>query len=318
MAVILRHRLDAWLSRHHGVVDTKAMRAMGHTSAQVRWLVSSGSMITMARGLYRSAAHPESELQLMVGACLIQPKAAAALTSAGRLFGFREMTDPRVHILLPHGARLDLPGVTIHRCRQIDPVDITGRRPDGIRLTSPPRTLFDSAAILGTDRTESVIEQALAEHRCTLKTLMATAARLYHARRPGADVFIGVLDGRPAWRRAARSELERMARRAIAAKGLPEPQVNMPYRLQNGRPIEIDLAWPEWRTAVEVDHRFWHDVPLQSVRDKRRDRKLAREGWQTVRFPEREIAECLDELVEDLAVILVERGWTAPAASMGA
>ncbi|MFP3906755.1 MAG: type IV toxin-antitoxin system AbiEi family antitoxin domain-containing protein [Acidimicrobiales bacterium] len=318
MAVALRRRLDTWLSSHHGVVDAKTMRAMGHTSAQIRWLVRSGAMITMARGLYRSAAHAESELQLMVGACLIQPKAAVALISAGRLLGFREMTDPGVHILVPHGARLDLPGARVHRCRQIDPVDITGRRSDGIRLTSPPRTLFDSAAILGTDRTESVIEQALAERRCTLNTLMATAARLYHARRPGADVFVGVLDARPSWRRAVRSELERRVRQAIAAKGVPEPEVNMPYRLQNGRRIEIDLAWPEWRTAVEVDHRFWHDVPLQSVRDKRRDRKLAREGWQTVRFPEREIAECLDELVEDLAAILVERGWTAPAAPMGA
>lgn len=318
MAVTSRQRLNAWLSRHHGVVDAPTMQAIGFTYARIRVLVGSGELIPMARGLYRSAAHEESDLQLMVGACLIQPNAAVGFTSAGRLLGFRAMTDPGVHILVPHGSRLNLDGVTIHRCRRIDPVDITGERSDGIRLTSPPRTLFDSALMLGKDRTESVIEQALAEHRCRLVTLMSTAARLYHPRRPGADVFVAVLDARPVWRRAARSELERRVHKAIEAEGLPEPVVNMPYILQNGRRIEIDLAWPEWKTAVEVDHRFWHDVPLQSVRDKRRDRKLAREGWQTVRFPEREIAECLEELVQDLAAILVERGCTPVHAPMGA
>jgi very-short-patch-repair endonuclease len=318
MAASLRQRLNGWLSTHHGVVTTGAMRTMGFGYGQIRHLIDSGELIPLTRGLYRSAGHPESELQLMSGACLLQPAAVVGFTTAGRHLGFRGMSDPMVHVLVPHDARLDLPGVATHRCRRIDPVDIIRQRSDGIRLTTPQRTLFDAAALIGVDATESAIEQALAERRCNLELLMATAARLHHPRRPGGDIFVSVLDLRPRWRRAARSQLERRVRQAIEAEGLPDPQVNMPYTLQNGERLEIDLAWPEWKTAVEVDHRFWHDQPIRSVRDKRRDRKLGREGWFTVRFTEREIAEALDELVTDLADILAERGCTAIGAPMGA
>ena len=38
------------------------------------------------------------------------------------------------------------PDVVIHRSHRIDPVDVVDR-PDGIRVTSPPRTVFDLAAI---------------------------------------------------------------------------------------------------------------------------------------------------------------------------
>ena len=72
------------------------------------------------------------------------------------------MTDPRIHVLVPHGRSPEMEGVVVHRCRRIDPVDIV-ERADGIRLTSPPRTIFDSADMIGADATASVLEQLLNE-----------------------------------------------------------------------------------------------------------------------------------------------------------
>jgi hypothetical protein len=303
---------DRWMVDHHGVICTSNFIELGFTRDQARHIVARERLVPMATGTFRDPSHPPGRLQLMVAACLRQPAAAVCSTSAGQEYGIRGMRDPQVRVLLPYGMRLDLPGVATQRCRQIDPVDITGRRADGIRLTSPPRTLVDSAPLVGFDRTLSAVEQVVHEGRCTVTTLLSTANRLFHPRRPGSVVVRKVLLAREAWRGVARSDLEVRVISAIRKAGLPTPEVNMPFVLANGERIVIDLAWPLLNVAVEVDHPFWHDGVVESARDKRRDRKLVLEGWQPVRFPELEIERALDELIGDLGQILAARGSVAP------
>ncbi len=305
---------DRWMVEHHGVISRRVlMTTMGLTSRQVVRLVSTERLVPMLPGVFRSPAHPDDRLRLMVAACLYHPDVAVGFTTAGQEWRFRAMTDPRVHLLVPHGVNIEVPGAVVHRCRRIDPVDIALPRADGVRLTSPPRTLFDAAGIIGIARTASAIEQALAENRCTLATLLATDRRLNHPRRPGSSVFRRVLLSRPAWRGTARSDLEMVVLAAIRDHGLPTPMVNMRYVLHTGEVIYIDLAWPELKVAAEVDHPFWHDGAAESARDKRRDRKLAADGWLTPRLPEVDIDHNLPELMDDLLRILMVRGYQ-PAA----
>jgi len=304
-----RRALDDWLSGHAGVVSRPALRSMGFSSSAAARLLDGGRFEQVVRGVYRSRAFPMGRTQLMVAACLHVPDGAIGFTTAGQLLGYRRMSDRRIHLLVPHGSSPKIPGVVVHRCRRIDPIDLAARRKDGIRLTSPPRTLHDAASIIGADGTESVIEQALAEQWCTIETLMATSRRLYHGNRPGSAVFERVIASRPAWRGTARSDLEREVRAAIAEAGLPAPEVNLKMVLPSGDPIEIDLAWPHWRIAVEVDHPFWHDLSTAIARDKRRDRKLQALGWTTPRLTQHDVEHGLDDAVADLREILLLRGW---------
>lgn len=306
--------LHAWLPSHHGVVTGRNLPHLGLTHGDVRSLVRAGHLVVVRRGIYRSAHVAFDRPQIMAAACLANPHVAVAFTTAGQEWGFRGMADDRIHLLAPHGSSPDLPGVVLHRCRQIDPVDLVAPRPDGIRLTSPPRTLFDSASHLTDDATASAIEQAIAEHRCTIGTLMATSARLSHPNRPGARRFQAVLLGRPTLRGAARSELERIVRAAIEAAGLPEPLVNSWVRLSTGEMVQIDLAWPEWWVAVEVDHPFWHDREAEAARDKRRDRKLAVDGWLPLRVSQTDVDRRLADAVGDIGRVLVRQGWEGVAA----
>jgi len=304
-----RSALDTWLSNHHGVVSHRVLESFGYSRWAISRLVSAGRLEPMARSIYRSPTHPLGRLQRLVAACLLVPEGAVGYTTAGQEWGLRRMSDPRVHLLVPHGSSPTIDGVVIHRCRRIDPVDLTARRPDGVRLTSPPRTLFDAASIIGVDGTESAIEQALDERRCTIGTLMATSRRLHHGNRPGAAVFEQVLTSRPMWRGLAKSELERTLRKAVAQAGLPAPQVNWPFQLSPTEPIVIDLAWAPWRIAGEVDHPFWHDRDVEIRRDKRRDRKLQAMGWATPRLTQHDIDHELDASIDDLVAIFVQRGW---------
>jgi hypothetical protein len=303
---------DRWMVDHHGVITLANFAELGFTRRQAQRIIAAERLVPMAAGVYRSPAHRLGRLQLMVAACLRQPQAAIASTTAGQELGIRGMKDPHVRVLVPHGARLALPGVVAQLCRGIDPVDITTRRRDGVRLTSPPRTLVDAAAVVGLRSTVSAIEHVLHERRCTLNTLLNTANRLFHPRRQGSVVIRQALRSRAEWRGIARSDLELRVIEAIIARGLPLPEVNMRFVLTNGERIVIDLAWPQWRVAVEVDHPFWHDGVVEAARDKRRDRKLVMAGWQPVRLPELEIDHALDELLDDLAQILLSRGWPGP------
>jgi hypothetical protein len=303
---------DRWMADHHGVITVASFIELGFTRSQAQRIIAGERLVALGPGVYRSPAHPPGRLQLMVAACLRQPDASIASTTAGQVYGIRGMKDARVHVLVPHGARLALPGVTVRRSRLVEPVDITTRRRDGVRLTSPPRTLVDAAAVIGPRRTLSAMEQVLHERRCTLNTLLDTANRLFHPRRPGSVIVRQALRSRAEWRGVARSDLELRVIEAIVAGRLPAPEVNMRFVLPNGEPIVIDLAWPRWRVAVEVDHPFWHDGVEAAARDKRRDRKLILAGWQPVRFPELEIDCALAELIDDLAQILLARGCPVP------
>jgi hypothetical protein len=301
--------LHDWLRRHHGVVSRGVLEDLGFSPRSIRRLVSNGHLEPAGRGIYRAPAQPWGREQLMVAACLHVPGGAIGFTTAGQEYGFRGMTDRRVHLLVPHGCSPHVEDVVVHRCRRIDPVDLTSRRADGITLTSPPRTLHDAAAIVGVGGTESAIEQALLERRSTIETLMSTSRRLHHGNRPGSKVFEAVIGSRPVWRNAARSDLELRVRQAIEWAGLPEPDVNLPFVLPSGEAIEIDLAWPALTTAVEVDHPFWHDGSKESSRDKRRDRKLQAIGWATPRLTKEDVDFELDDAIGDLKEVLLRRGW---------
>ncbi len=297
------------MARQNGVASLEQLADAGLERSAVHRMVRRRELAQLCPGVYMSTAYSAGPMQMMTAACLRNPRAAIAFTTAGRLWGLRGMKDDGIHVIVPHGCSPELPGLVVHRCRRVDPVDVAARRVDGIALTSPPRTAFDAAALIGADATESVIEQLLSEQRCTFDTLMRTMERLYHPRRPGALVTRAVLLGRPAWRGAARSELERRFRAAIEANGLPQPFVNHAVVLADGSRVEVDLAWPAWRVAGEVDHPFWHDGRAESRRDKRRDRKLGAVAWQSVRFTDWDIEHGMEEALADLRAILIARGW---------
>jgi hypothetical protein len=305
-----RQALDAWLLRHRGTVTAARLLDLGVTPDEARYLRRSGHLVPLFPGTYRCASHPETEAQRLAAICAHNPAAVIGATTASRHFGVRGMQDGLIHVLSPHGSSPQLPGVVVHRTRQLEDVDVCLPDDDGVRFSSPARALLDASAMITAEAVESAIEQLLLEQTCTLTTLIRTASRLYHPRRPGSRLFRDVLMARPPWRNAARSELERRFRDAVERCGLPAPEVNHKVMLSDGTVLELDLAWPIWRVDAEIDHPFWHDRTTDIRRDKRRDRKGAVDGWLTVRFTDVDVTTDLATSLEDLTAILRSRGWT--------
>src|SRR6478672_10802112 len=104
----------------------------------------------------------------------------------------------RLHIQISGQNHRRLRNVVIHRTYRVDPEDVVEQL-DGIRYTSPPRTVFDLASMLTDERLESVIEQVLHDGLATMPTLLATADRLRQRGRRGSARMGRVIASRPAW-----------------------------------------------------------------------------------------------------------------------
>jgi len=266
-------------------------------------MVSAGELTTMLPGVFLSSQWPCKREQALAAVCARNPAALIGLTTAGQLWGLRRMGDPRIHVLIPHGHSPEIEDVVVHRCRRVDAIDIV-ERADGIRLTSPPRTLFDSADMLGLEATTSVLEQLLDEQRLTFGTVADTLERLYHPRRPGSSTMLAVIRSRSEWRATLQSDLEVRVLDEISRQKLPPPEPQFRMALPDNRQVIIDFAWPEVRLAVEVDHPAWHAGARPSHRDKSRDRKLATIGWTSARITDIDVTTGLPEAVADIGAII--------------
>jgi very-short-patch-repair endonuclease len=220
------------------------------------------------------------------------------------VWGLRRLgPDRRLHVTLPGRTKRLVPGAVVHFSHRIDAVDVV-ERPDGVRVTSPPRTAFDLAWWLSDDRLASVIEQLVHDQRCTIPTLFATGRRLRASGRNGSDRFGRVLQSRPAWLRPVGSDLELRFERAVIAAGLAQPIRQHPIVLPDGHVIHADFYWPDAREVVEVDHITWHGGKLDLTYDKQRDRQLRRLGIHVTRVTDSEIGANMVRVIDDLRAIL--------------
>lgn len=307
---IWRSPVDDWFRTHQGVISLPQLRLLGCSPSTVQRMVARGELIPLLPGVFRSAQWPQSELQWLAAACARNPLAAVAFTTAGRLWGYRRVDDQRLHLLVPHGSTPLMQPFVVHRCRRIDAVDIV-ERPDGIRLTSPPRTLFDSADLLGLAASRSVLEQILNERMCTIDTVVDTFVRLGHPNRPGTHTMRAVLGSRPKWRRALQSDLEFRVLEVIEQMGLPTPEPQCPVRLADGRVIHLDFGWPAWRVGLEIDDPAWHDGVQERHNDMGRDRKAAVVGWHVLRASRIDVGGALADAIGDVDGVIRRRRLAA-------
>ena len=301
-----RVALNDRFSNQSGVINTQQLFELGVSPKTKERLVARGEIIRVLPGVYRSGAWPMGRDQLKVAACLRNPLATLAFTTAGQEWGLRRMTDPRVHVLVPHGVSPELDGIVVHRCRRIDPVDVVDRG-NGLRVTSVARTLFDVGGIVGVGRLRSAVENALDKEIVNFEDISDAVQRLYHRRRPGSLQIRSVMNSRSDWSAAVQSDLELKVLVAMDRAGIPKPDLQFVLRLADGSIIRFDFAWPEIQVALEVDHSFWHSGSGESTKDKNRDRKAAALGWLTVRMTDDDVRFDMNAAMTEISTIIDRR-----------
>lgn len=291
--------------RLHLVTDDEVQR-LGLSDRTIRRRVEAGQLHRVLPGVLSTNAGPFDVPQRELALCLSIPDAVLSHTSAAGYWKIRRVPKDRVDVTVPQSTRVEDHRAVVHYSNRLPDhhvVDLV----DGGRVTSVARTVFDLGGVLDEQGHLSVIEDVRNRGICT----DAELGEVYH------DLCGRGRRGSAAWQRLAElteraarptmSELELAFQEALIAAGLPDAVQQHPVTLPNGRTVYLDLAYPDCRLDIEIDHSEWHATATAVEQDKARDLGLALLGWERLRFTDRAIERRLRVCVAMVAAVLDAR-----------
>ena len=180
-----------------------------------------------------------------------------------------------VDVTVPTRVGRSRKGITLHRSRVLPASEVTTHR--GIPITTPARTLLDTAPHLSRRQLERALDEA--EHLQLLDPGSLTSVVQRNTGHHGTGRLAKTIAGHEAGSTLTRSELEERFLDLCAASAIERPRVNT----RVGR-FEVDFLWPEQRLVVEVDGHASHGTRAAFERDRARDADLTAAGYRVVRF----------------------------------
>jgi hypothetical protein len=282
------------------------LRKLGLSSGAVARLVRSRLLTPIYRGVYTVVPGPISDERRILAACLAAPGAVVSHQSAAAHWHLRRA--PRgsldVTVLAPRQVRLA--GVRVHRVLSLDEQDAV-LYANGLRITTPARTLFDLAAIVSPDVLASAMQDALNRRLCSPWALTEVGERMMRQGRAGTGLFRQLIASRPATIPAVGSDAELLLAEALEASGMPPLTRQFEVPLPGAFTVRLDLAVPADRFGIEVDDPEWHanDVALQ--RDHGRDLMLRAEDWDIVRVTTGDVYQRIRSTAGAVAAIYFRR-----------
>ncbi|TBL29226.1 hypothetical protein EYA84_24775 [Verrucosispora sp. SN26_14.1] len=243
-----------------------------------------------------------------VGRWLIPSAGAIAGRSAAALYGCAEVAaDEPVDVVVPRGVRVGvIAGLRIRR-GPIDPGDILDRA--GTSVTSPERTCWDLALWLDLVEAVVVIDVLLARRLADASTLRGYA--LARAGRRGWRAMLRAVDLAGA---GAESPQESRTRVRLVLAGLPRPRTQWVVSDRGRFVARLDLAWPDYRVAVEYDG-LWHADPEQLHSDRRRLNRLVGRDWIILHVTAKRLRADFEGFVAEVQAALRARGAVPPSFS---
>ncbi|WFE62626.1 hypothetical protein [Micromonospora sp. WMMD714] len=175
--------------------------------------------------------------------------------------------------------------------------------PSSTPRSSPALAAWETAAWLEPVRAVGIVDSLLGSG-LTSPAALSEIARRFADRRGGrrARRVFDLADP------AAQSPPESHLRVRLVLAGLPRPVAQHPARLPSGLFLHPDLAWPEFRVAMEYDG-HWHTDPDQLHRDRRRLNQLVAAGWIVLHVTSRRLTDDFPGVVREVRTVLAQRGW---------
>lgn len=291
-----------------GVVAHSQVLATGLTPKQLKRCLSNREIVRVHEGVYRVAGAPKTEMQDLWAAALAGgPRAAVSRRSAARMWSLRNVWPGTLpEITVPTDWPLDLSEVVVHRSDNLAKPDVV-KRTDGLRITSPARTLLDIGSTVGAMAAESACIDALHRGLVTYRKLVDVYARVGGKGRPGSAAMRQFLGGSPEGVAAIESELEVRLWQLIRECGLPRPVPQFWVTVEESR-FRLDFAYPDHKIAIELDGKADHAGPLAMKRDRRRSALLRKDGWTLRRYGWGEVVGRPQDVAAQLLPIFGSKG----------
>ncbi|OLM15861.1 hypothetical protein Ae707Ps1_0119c [Pseudonocardia sp. Ae707_Ps1] len=301
--------LDTLRPDRAGLLRRDTLLATGHGPDEIDRLVRTGALLVVRRGVYRlpDGTTPSPAGMHVLRARGVEPGLAAGAAfshvTAGLLFRLPFWSVPltRLHLTRDRrgGGRVRA-GTHVH-CAPLPETDVV--EIDGLRVTSPARTVADLARTLSAERALVTLDAAL--HRYRIRDPgepPPPGATTAEEIRAAIDRFAGRRGAPPARRvlsladDLSESPGESRSRYRMHVAGLPVPvtQWQVP-----GLPYRTDFAWPDAGVVGEFDGRTKYgrglrpgdDVEEILWEEKRREDRIRECGLVVVRWIWSEIAD---------------------------
>lgn len=279
--------------------------ALGLAKSTLQRRVESGVFVRVGKGML---ALPGTATRSDIGmrAALRLLNGVVSHQSAARIHGFEAIPDSPPSITVSHRSSYSFPGVVVHQ--STDLLEEYVQEIDGIRVTTPARTLVDLAKIFGPRRLERVIEHALVTGKVDVEEFIDLVTALSRKGKRGMKKLHKIIDERLMGTAVSDTELERVLYQLIDDAGLPRPmrQFHAPWlKSLNGR---VDFAYEDEEIVIEADSRRWHLTFDAFEVDKIRDNAAQIAGWIVLRVTWRMINEEPSEVVGTIREALEVRG----------
>jgi len=267
--------------RGHGVAGRAELLAAGVSRDQIKRSLAAGRLRPMLPGVYavgHAAVSREGWCRAALLAC--GDDSVLGHRTAAHLWSFRHGDLFPLSVIVPRNGGRKQHAIAARRMRlpRSDWMVL-----DGLRVTTPARTIADMAGELSPREMRRLVERAQDLKRFDPDRIEAVLER--NPRRRGCRPLLHLIALLQPDADGTRSHLERLFLALIRRAGLPKPEVNVEIE---GR--QRDFVWRKQRLVVEVDGYAYHSSREAMRRDRRRDRHLTAALWRPARFTYEEVA----------------------------
>jgi hypothetical protein len=280
--------------RQYGIITRTQLLALGLWDAAISYRVKSGRLHRVHTGVYAVGIPATKPLQRAAAAVLAcGPTAALSHESAMVLWGLWRRWPRTMEVSVT--SRRSPTGITVHHPTTLAPRDI--KTQEGIRVTSPARTLLDIARRLTPKSLTRAVNNALSSPWLTEAQLAELIQR--NPTHPSTRLLAPFVDDHQG---LTRSELEDAFKEFCAAYGLPMPKLN---HMLNG--YIVDAYFETEQLIVELDSWTFHSSRRAFETDRTRDADALTRGIPTVRITHERLSNRPDHEAERLTRILEAR-----------
>jgi very-short-patch-repair endonuclease len=289
-------RIAELAQRQGGHVTTRQLFALGLDANAIKYRARVGRLIAVHHGVYAVGHLPSNPIDQAKGVVLAGgPRVALGLGSAAAFWGAQRQWSFPLELISATDRRLA--GVKVHRSKNLLRRDI--RTVDGLRVTSPARTVLDIAPRLSAKQLTRAVNDLRHARKLTLNQLRDVVAR--NPRHAGAPLLRPLIEA--GQREPTRSELEDCFLSLVARHRLPKPEVNV-----HVAGYRVDAYFRDHQLVVELDGWLTHQTRQAFTRDRRQDAEiLAKTGIPTVRLTYDQTTRHATRTATELRTILAAR-----------
>ncbi len=230
--------------------------------------------------MYRVAIASRATWIDELAALVLSCDGIAARRSAAALYDL--LPAPKRQEILVVRTKRNIERATVHSTKDLPVSEVVTA--NGIRATSPVRTVIDTAGDLHASSVDALVDHAVVKRLVTPAALSRRAEELRSPARPGAArVLRAIASSHPELGRA-RNEWEALMLRFARQFDLPDAIPNFPVMVGGERRV-LDLAWVPVLVCAEFDGYLPH---LRTRRvfddDRARQNDLIDAGWKVFRI----------------------------------